>query len=94
MSNNWLVHWSPRAEKFARKLGKGSIRDRIRKKIDSLATDPKQGKYFPSDDVYSLRIGTSGGEYRAIYQLIPEDKTVLIILIASREQVYEILNRL
>ncbi len=40
------------------------------------------------------RIGTPGGEYRAIYQLIPEDHVILIVLIASREGVYKILGRL
>lgn len=94
MSDTWIVLWAPRAQKFARKLGKGSVRDRIRKEIDSLVAAPKQGKYFPSYDVYSLRIGTPGGEYRAIYQLIPEDQTLLIVLVASREQVYKILDRM
>ena len=94
MSDQWVVHWSPRAERFARKLGKGPVRDRIRKEVDSLSSHPKRGKYFPNRDVYSLRVGTPGGEYRAIYQLIPERQAVLIILVASREQVYKVLGRL
>ena len=51
MSDQWVVHWSPRAERFARKLGKGPVRDRIRKEIDSLSSHPKRGKYFPNHDV-------------------------------------------
>jgi len=94
VSKEWIVHWSPRSERFIRKLGKGQVTDRIRQEVDLLATRPKRGKYFPQQDVYSLRIGTPGGEYRAIYQLIPEDRAVLIILVASREQVYKILGRL
>jgi len=94
VSEEWIVHWSPRADRLIRKLGKGSVTDRIRQEIDSLATRPKRGKYFLQHDIYSLRIGTPGGEYRAIYQLIPEDHAILIILVASREQVYKILGRL
>jgi len=94
VSEEWVVHWSPRSERSIRKLGQGPITDRIRQEVDSLATRPKRGKYFPRHDVYSLRIGTPGGEYRAIYQLIPEDHAILIILVASREQVYKILGRL
>lgn len=94
MSEEWVVHWTPRSERFVRKLGKGSVTDRIRQEVESLTTRPKRGKYFPKHDIYSLRIGTPGGEYRAIYQLIPEDHAILIILVASREQVYKILGRL
>jgi len=77
-----------------RKLGKGPITSRIRAEIETLKERPRRGKYFPDKDVYSLRIGTPGGEYRAIYQLIPEDEVVLIILVAPRSEVYQILGRM
>ncbi len=94
MTEDWVIHWNTRAERFIRKLGKGPITNRIREKINALTHRPNHGKYFPSHDVYALRIGTPGGEYRAIYQLISEDHVILIILIASRERVYKILGRL
>jgi len=94
VSKEWVVHWSPRSERCIRKLGKGPVTDRIRQEVNSLTTRPRRGKYLPSLDIYSLRIGTTGGEYRAIYQLISEDHAVLITLVASREHVYEILSRL
>lgn len=83
MSEEWVVHWTPRSERFVRKLGKGSVTDRIRQEVESLTTRPKRGKYFPKHDIYSLRIGTPGGEYRAIYQLIPEDHAILSVLRAG-----------
>jgi hypothetical protein len=49
------------------KLGKGPVASRIREEVESLRERPRRGKYLPDKDVYSLRIGTPGGEYRAIY---------------------------
>lgn len=94
MSPEWTVHWSPRAERMIHNIGKGPVTLRIRQEVESLKERPRRGKYFPDKDVYSLRIGTPGGEYRAIYQLIPADKAVLIVLVASRQNVYEILDRI
>jgi mRNA interferase RelE/StbE len=94
MKDVWTIHWGPRAEQAIRKLGKGPVSFRIREAVETLKERPRRGKYFPDKGVYSLRIGTPGGEYRAIYQLIPEDKVVLIILIASREEIYKILGRM
>lgn len=93
MTPGWTVRWGPRAERAIHKLGKGPVASRIREEVETLKERPRRGKYFPDKDVYALRIGTPGGKYRAIYQLIPQDKAVLIILVASREVVYKILGR-
>lgn len=94
MSPRWTVRWGPRAERAIHKLGRGPVASGIREEVETLKERPRRGKYFSDKDVYALRMGTPGGEYRPIYQLIPQDKVVLTILVASREAVYKILGRM
>ena len=41
----------------------------------------------------SYRLGTPGGEFRIIYELIEEDKVVFIFLIGPRDDIYDELER-
>jgi len=86
--------YSSQAKKTLDALGQG-IRKAVEKKTSTLREYPKErGKKLSGNDLHSLRIGTPGGEYRAIYRVKDKQKDILIVLVAPREKVYDLLDRM
>lgn len=82
----YRVEFTPRAAKDFRSLD-GSIRGRIKQRIDALADNP-----YPSEikkiqgegELYRLRVG----EHRILYQVKGKILLVLIVRIRHRRDVY------
>lgn len=87
-SSNFQVKFDARAARDLRKLRQkvtGVIPSLIRA-IDSLAADPHQGKPLKGDKkgCYSCRVG----DYRIIYEIYHAEKTIHIIRIGNRREIY------
>ncbi|MGH7794224.1 MAG: type II toxin-antitoxin system RelE family toxin [Candidatus Binatia bacterium] len=82
----YRVEFTPRAERDFKSLD-GSVRGRIKQRIDSLGENP-----FPSgikkiegeDELYRLRVG----DYRVLYQVKGKVLLVLIVRIGHRREIY------
>jgi mRNA interferase RelE/StbE len=82
----YRIELIPKAERDFKSLD-GSVRQRIKQRIDSLAENP-----FPSgikkiegeDELYRLRVG----DYRILYQVKGKILLVLIIGIGHRRDIY------
>ena len=78
----------PSAVKELKKIKKGvpQVFSRLIKSIDSLATDPFEGKPLQGNKkgCYSLR----EGDYRVIYEVHLDDKVVHIIPAGHRKEIY------
>ncbi len=93
MKQGWEVRLNKNVRKTLEKLGKG-VNDRLKTALKKLEEKPKLGKPLSGyKGFYSYRTGTPGGEYRIIYRLEREKNLILVDLIGSREEVYEILER-
>jgi mRNA interferase RelE/StbE len=83
----YRIELTPKAERDFKSLD-GSVRRRIKQRIDSLAENP-----FPSgikkiegeDELYRLRVG----DYRILYQVKGKILLVLIIGIGHRRDIIE-----
>jgi mRNA-degrading endonuclease RelE of RelBE toxin-antitoxin system len=89
----WEVHGTTRVVKILGRLQK-SIRDAVEKGFAILAQNPFRGEALRGySNLRSLPVTTSGGEYRVVYTIKPEEKVVLVILIGPREGFYERLKQ-
>jgi mRNA interferase RelE/StbE len=82
----YRIEFTPRAEKNFKSLD-GSIRGRIKQRIDSLALNPyPQGikKIEGEEGLYRLRVG----DYRILYQVKTKILLVLIVGIGHRRDIY------
>jgi mRNA interferase RelE/StbE len=75
----------PRAEKEYSKLP-AAVQDRIRKRIISLEENPRPfgSKKLKETDYYRIRIG----EYRIIYSIQDKSRSVKVLSIAGRKEIY------
>jgi mRNA-degrading endonuclease RelE of RelBE toxin-antitoxin system len=90
----WTLVYDLRVRKHLEKIRDRAVIRRLKEAAARLARFPRSGKsleHYPG--VRSERVGTSGGEYRILYQLDEERREVFVILIASRDEVYELLGR-
>ena len=90
----WLLRYDPRVRKHLAKLQDKAVIRRIQEAAERLRENPYSGKQlkgYPS--LWSKRVGTSGGEYRILYILVKEEHEVFVVLIGSREEIYDILKR-
>jgi mRNA interferase RelE/StbE len=72
--------------KAAKALNKIEEKTRITNKLKQLQTNPqKAGKRLKHCEFYSLRIG----DYRAIYEIDPNQKQVIVLYIGHRKNVYD-----
>jgi len=72
--------------KAAKALNKTNEKTRITSKLKQLKNTPeKAGKRLKHCEYYSLRIG----DYRAIYEIDPNQKQVTILYIGHRKNVYD-----
>lgn len=79
------IKWHPQAYKVLRKLPKDMIK-RTLDKLDAVSNDPfKFLEHFEGDKLYKLRIGN----YRALIDIIFEDKLILVKVFDHRSKVYK-----
>jgi mRNA interferase RelE/StbE len=82
----YRIEFTPRAERDFKSLD-GSIRGRIKQRIDSLAENPYPSgikKIEGEEELYRLRVG----DYRILYQVKSKILLVLIVRIGHRRDVY------
>jgi mRNA-degrading endonuclease RelE of RelBE toxin-antitoxin system len=77
-----LLH--PNAAKALKKLD-GQTIERMKKRLTELEGTPsKVGKQLHPSDFWSIR----EGDYRAIYEINPDQKQVTVLFIGHRKKVY------
>lgn len=90
----WTLRYDPRVKRQLEKIRDHSVLQRLASSAKRLETQPRLGKQLEGyQDIRSYRVGTPGGEYRILYRLILDHQVVLILLIAPRDDVYELLER-
>ena len=82
-----LLH--PKANAFLETVG-NDLRTRIREGLLTLGADPKKGTRLKHSEFWRLRIG----DYRAIYEIDHEARTVIILFLGHRKTVYDDFSRL
>ena len=89
----WEVHGSQRVAKALARHGR-EIASRYDRAFEKLSRNPRSGKPLKGyEGLFSMPVTTPGGEHRIIYQLKPDEEIVYVVLIGSREEIYEILKR-
>ncbi len=82
----YRIELTPRAQRDFKALD-GSVRGRIKQRIESLAANPyPQGikKIEGEDELYRLRVG----DYRILYQVQGKVLLVLVVGIGHRRDIY------
>lgn len=82
----YRIELAPRAQREFKALD-GSVRGRIKRRIDSLAENPYPSgikKIEGEDDLYRLRVG----DYRILYQVKEKILLILIVGIGHRRDIY------
>lgn len=87
MGHEVLLH--PKANKFLENLDE-NLRERIKKKLETLRSKPEAGKKLKHSQFRRLRIG----DYRAIYEVKREEEKVIVLFIGHRRDVYDDFSRL
>lgn len=87
MSYQVLLH--PKANAFLEKVDV-DLRERIRNGLLSLGSNPKRGTRLKHSEYWRLRIG----DHRAIYEIDPELKRVVVLFLGHRRDVYDDFSRL
>ena len=85
----YVVLLHPKANKFLEEV-ENEIKDRIRKKLRILASNPEKGERLKHSNFWRLRIG----DYRAIYEMDYGNKRVIILFIGRRKDVYDDFSKL
>jgi mRNA-degrading endonuclease RelE of RelBE toxin-antitoxin system len=92
----WAIILTRTADKAQRKLDK-PLRIALRDALIRLCNDPERlGERLsqPLTSVYSHHVKYQGKEFRIGYQINPESKTILILLIGPHENFYRSLKNL
>jgi len=90
----WTIHIAPRVRKQLERIGDRAVVGRLKKAVERLSSTPYNGKALTAHPgVRSLRVGTSGGEYRVLYTVKEADHAVLVVMIGPREDIYALLGR-
>ncbi len=87
MSYSVLLH--PKANEFLEDVD-SDLEERMREKLKTLSSNPKEKKKLKHSDYWRLRIG----DYRAIYEINEKEKKVIILYIGHRKKVYDDFSRL
>ncbi|HDI10927.1 MAG TPA: type II toxin-antitoxin system RelE/ParE family toxin [Candidatus Acetothermia bacterium] len=90
----WTLRYDPRVRKILERIRDRKIIERLREAAEALCEKPFSGKPLRGyPGVWSKRVGTKGGEWRIIYMPLKEEKVLLIILVGTRESIYQLLKR-
>ena len=92
---SWELEYASRVKKQLKNIDNKDTIRRIRDSVGRLEDNPRSAPLLSgtSKPTRSLRFGTPDGEYRAVYLLVEEDKTVYIFHLEKRESDYEDLHR-
>jgi mRNA interferase RelE/StbE len=86
------------ARKAIDKIPQRKARERLEDAIEALAEEPRPPKSKQLRGKYStyrrIDVGGVGGEYRIIYEVRDNELAVVVLIVAQREGVYELLRRL
>ncbi len=95
---SYTVSTKRSARKAMDKIPQRKARERVEDTIEDLAEEPRppnskklQGKH---SSYRRIDVGGVGGEYRIIYEVRDKELVVVVVIVAQREGVYEILKRL
>jgi|Deesub1362A_J573_1020465.scaffolds.fasta_scaffold01854_9 mRNA-degrading endonuclease RelE of RelBE toxin-antitoxin system len=92
--SSWTLRYDPRVRKELERIRDKEIIRRLKDAAEALQDNPFSGKPLRGyPGVWSKRVGTKGGEWRIIYLPLKDERVVLIVLMAPREEVYELLRR-
>ena len=93
--NTWELRYDSRVRRRLQQIRNRAVVQRLEQAARRLRERPRLGKPLRRHPkLRSYRVGTPEGEYRIIYTLISQDRIVLVVLIAPRDEVYELLERL
>jgi len=92
----YAVNTKRSARKAIRAIPQRKIRERIEDAIEALAADPRPEG---SEKLAGTPKGTvlwriKEGAFRIVYEIRDEELVVLVVLVAQRESVYDLLRRL
>ena len=88
MSYRVLLH--PKAARFLEKAN-ASVRDQVKQGLRDLENSPeRRGERLKHSQFWRIRVG----DYRAIYEIDEEKKTVIILFIGHRRDVYDEFSKL
>ena len=92
---SYTVSTKRSARKAVDKIPQRKARERVEDTIEDLAEEPRppNSKKLQGKHSSYRRIGV-GGEYRIIYEVRDKELVVVVVIVAQREGVYEILKRL
>ena len=80
----------PKAAKALQKIDNKN-QERIKQALRELANDPyKAGKPLHPSEFRKIKVG----DYRAIYEICPDKKEVLILFVGHRKNVYDDFSKL
>lgn len=89
----WEVRGSQRVAKLLASLDK-AVKEKYYRAFEQLSKNPKKGKLLKGyANVRSLPVTSPGGEHRIIYRLKQEERVIYVVLIPSRKEIYDLLQR-
>lgn len=80
---SYKVLLNKKSNSSLKKLEK-QTKERIKKKLFSLQNNPNLGKPLRYSNYFSIRVG----DYRIIYEVLNNEKKILVLLIEHRKNVY------
>jgi mRNA-degrading endonuclease RelE of RelBE toxin-antitoxin system len=91
----YTVKFASVVKSDVRKLDKQLQRIIKEEHLTSIEKDPFKAVplLYEFKGLWSYHFNYKGTQYRIIYEIYPEDKIVLVIMIRSRERLYEALRR-
>lgn len=91
----YTISFEPGGYRVLKKLPK-DVREKLLSKADILKTNPLAGKQLVGVHRFfrSLHVGHKGVQYRIIYQVFSETKTIIIRLADTRENIYRRLEHM
>jgi mRNA interferase RelE/StbE len=91
----YTVKFASVVKSDVRKLDKQLQRIIKEEHLTSIEKDPFKAVplLYEFKGLWSYHFSYEGTQYRIIYEVYPEDKIVLVIMIRSRERLYEALRR-
>lgn len=87
MKQRYTIHFTSRAQKDLNKLQK-EIQKRILKKLLQLEIDRRSTQFKPlvGDKIAKFRLRV--GDYRILLDIFDQEKTILILRIGNRKDIY------
>ena len=94
----YALAYKKSAKKDVRKIPQQKARKRVEDAIEDLADEPRPPKSKQLQGKHSIYrridVGGVGGGYRVIYEVRDDELVVVVVVVGSREGVYDILKRL